>query len=72
MATLTSIFISAVAKEFSDARKKLRDLLTRAEIFSKIQEHFHHDASDTLVKMDKVIAKCDLLSISSGNSPELR
>ena len=67
-----SIFISVANKEHEALRATLRDVLTRAGFSVVVQPDFPHTVTDTVRKLDGLIAPCNLLIHIVGRDPGSR
>src|SRR5690242_19418302 len=66
------IFISVANREHAELRATLRDVLARAGFDVVVQPDFPHTATDTVGKLDDLIAPCDLLLHIAGRDPGSR
>jgi hypothetical protein len=67
--TRKRIFISVANREHQALRATLRDVLTRAGFDVVVQPDFPHTATDTVRKLDGLIAPCDLVLHIVGRDP---
>ncbi|MGH3428715.1 MAG: hypothetical protein ACRDQZ_14295 [Mycobacteriales bacterium] len=63
------LFLSAVTDEFRSYRDILRARLTRPNVSVRVQEDFIASGTDTLVKLDDYIARCDAVIHLVGDMP---
>ncbi|MEM9605328.1 MAG: hypothetical protein AAGA11_20870 [Pseudomonadota bacterium] len=67
--TRKRLFISVANRDHEALRADLRDALTRAGFDVVVQPDFPHTATDTLRKLDALIAPCDLVLHIAGEDP---
>jgi tetratricopeptide (TPR) repeat protein len=63
------VFISVANREHAALRADVRDALTRAGFDVVVQPDFPHTVTDTVRKLDDLIARCDLVVHIVGRDP---